>query len=168
MYGGFIPKFITGIAYQRLFNKWAVGVKYEHGLNTVNEQCKNCADALYGTAYLHEDNFYITSDYYFLSGMDAHLLLSAGIDLYYARLRYNGHLEGGFTGEGAVVNNLYRTVGVNPHAGITYFPTRWVFLSLGSGIRYGFSQVDDLIDKNGTTRKEWVVKAPELSIGFRF
>ena len=161
-------KFITGLEYQRLVNKWGFGVKYEHGFNKIEESPKNCADCLSGTGYLREDNVYLTANYAIVDFLDSRLKFHTGVGLYYSNLHFSGEYQGGFDGGGATKNSTYNTLGLSPTASIIYYPTDRLFISLHSTMRYGWSQEFDEISTQDRKTHEFVITAPELKIGVNF
>ena len=168
MYGDYKLKFVSGIEYRRIVNKWEFGVKYEHGFNKIDEFPTDCHDCFYGTGYLREDNVYLTANYSVLNLFNSKLKLNTGIGLYYSNLNYSGDFQGGFSGGGTRKNSTYNTIGLAPSLSVDYYPTPRLFISLNSNFRYGLSQrFDHTLNQKGKLN-EFVITAPELRIGVNF
>jgi hypothetical protein len=168
IYGKFNLKFVAGVEYQRTIKNWNFGVKYEHGLNRINEDCENCADHYYGTGYMRENNFYLTGNYSFAKMFQSKLIFSSGLSIYYSNLNYTGNFSGGFSGFGTRKDDTYNTIGLSPIFNIKYFPIDRLFISLNTNIRFGLSNEYDVVNKQNNKRNEFVINAPELRIGVKF
>lgn len=168
MHGNFQLKLMNGVEYQRLFNKWSFGLKYEHGLNQIEEDPNYCNDCFYGTGYMREDNFYLTSNYSALHLFQSRLILNTGLSLYYSNLDFSGDYSGGWSGGGIAIDRTCNTLGFSPSLSLSYFPTKRLFVSVHSNIRFGWSQELNVL--NGQTRNtnEWVQTAPDLRVGLKF
>lgn len=168
IYGKFNLKFMSSIEYQRTIENWSFGVKYEHGLNKINEDCENCYDHFYGTGYLREDNFYLSGSYSFAQLFNSKLKIYSGLSIYYSNLNYAGNFSGGLSGEGTRKDITYNTIGVAPIFTIKYFPIDRLFISVNSNLRFGLSNVYNVVTKQYLKSKEFVINAPELRIGVKF
>jgi len=161
----FTLKFLSGIAYQRTFNKWDFGFKYEYGLNAIKDIKKNGNDFYNGTGLMKESNFYVTSHYSFANYFNSKIVLSTGLSLYYSYINYSGVFSGGLSGNQIKVNNTYNTIGFSPNFNIKYYPINRLFIALNTNIRYGFNSSND---KFTLKIREVVVNSPELRIGVKF
>lgn len=159
---------MSGVEYQRLVNKWSFGIKYEHGLNKIEEFPTACADCFYGTGYMREDNIYLTSNYSFLNLFNSRLKLNAGVSLYYSNLKFSGDYQGGLSGGGKRANSTYNTFGVAPSLSILYYPIERLYISLNSNLRYGWSKEFETNTHQDRKVNEFVITAPELKIGVNF
>jgi hypothetical protein len=168
IYGKFHLKFVTGLEYQQSSKNWNFGVKYEHGLNTINERCKNCGDHYSGIGYIREDNFYLSGNYSFANVFQSKLIFSSGLSIYYSNLNYTGDFSGGITGSGTRKDATYTTIGLSPVFTINYFPIDRLFISLNTNVRFGLSNEYNAVIKQNNKRKEMVTTAPELKIGVKF
>ncbi|MEN9698889.1 MAG: hypothetical protein RLZZ301_87 [Bacteroidota bacterium] len=161
-------KTISGVEYQRNVQKWNFGVKYEHGFNKINDESDNCNDCYYGTGYMREDNFYLTSNYTVFNLFQSRLKLNAGLGLYYSNLNYSGFFSGGWSGTGIAINSTYNTIGFTPSLSLSYYPTQRIVVSLHSMARYGWGSKWNAPTSTTYKSGEYVVTAPELRIGLRF
>lgn len=169
LYGNFNLKFITGIEYKRLVNKWSFGIKYDHGFNKIKEYPISCADCYIGTGYMREDNIYLTTNYSLLNLANSKLKLLMGLNLYYSNLNFSGEYLGGFSGVGTRKNSTYNTIGLAPSVSIIYYPIERFFISINSNLRFGKSSKLDfysIIQKQKTN--EFVITVPEFKIGVNF
>jgi hypothetical protein len=161
-------KIMNGIEYQRLVNKWSFGLKYEHGLNKIEEYPSFCYDCFFGTGYLREDNFYLTSNYSVLNLFHSRLKLNTGLSFYYSNLNFSGNYTGGFSGGGTKVNSTFNTIGFAPTLSLSYFPTQRIVVTLNSMVRLGWSREFKASTSTSIQTGEHVVTAPELRVGFKF
>ncbi|MFT5778118.1 MAG: hypothetical protein ACI837_001074 [Crocinitomicaceae bacterium] len=166
--GNYNIKYITGIEYQRHVNNWSFGIKYEHGLNKINESSSSCYDCFYGEGYLREDNTYITTNYTILNLFDSKIELNTGLGLYYSNLSYSGDFQGGFSGSGTRMNSTYNTLGLTGSISIIYYPISRLFLSLNTGLRYGRSRGYNHTSNQFIYVNENVLTVPEFKIGVSF
>ncbi len=166
--GDYNLKYITGIEYQRHLNKWSFGIKYEHGLNEIEESSSNCNDCYYGVGLLREDNMYITANYSMLNAFNSKLKLNTDLGLYYSNLNYSGNFQGGFAGTGTRHNSTYNTFGLIPSISILYYPISRFFLAVGTSWRYGGSKVYNHTLNKFNYYSESVLTVPEFKIGVNF
>lgn len=167
-YGDYKLKFMTGIEYQRFVNKWSYGIKYEHGFNKIKEDPTNCNDCFYGTGYMREDNIYLTINYSILDLYNSRLKLNTGLSVYYSNLNFSGDYQGGMSGGGTIANSTYNTFGLAPSISLIYYPTKRLFISLNSNLRYGWSNEFNANSNQYRKINEYVLTAPELKIGVNF
>lgn len=163
-------KILTGIAYKRHFNRWSVGIKYEHGHNIIGDTLRRgeCFDCYYGIGYMREDNIYITGDYTALQLFQSCLQLNVGFDLYYSHLNYSGDFSGGFFGGIWRENRTYNTFGFSPHIEIAYYPIKYLFIAVDASFRLGWGNFSDRENKEHSPANEFVLTSPELRIGVQF
>lgn len=167
IYGKLNGKFLSGIEYQRILNRWSFGLKYEHGLNKIEERCEGCFDASQGTAYIKEDNIYLSGYYSFPKLFQANLEFYSGLSVYYSHLNYSGAFIGGWNGSHDR-NSTYNTLGICPSIGFKYFPLTQLFIAINSSYRVGKSEVKDQIRNSKTKGGESILNIAELRVGVRF
>lgn len=163
-------KFMTGIGYQRHFNRWSVGIKYEHGYNKIEDTNRRgqCSDCYVGTGNIKEDNIYLTSNYSAIDLFNSRLKLNIGMSIYYSYLNYSGDFGGGFAGGIWRENKTYNTFGFAPNISIVYYPIEYLFISIDATYRVGWSKTYNSPSNQHSSGNEFVLTAPELKIGVRF
>lgn len=157
-------KFITGLEYQKLVNKFLWGFKYEYGTNDefVGE---NCFDCRIGTVYTRENNFYLSVQAPLLKSKNHAFILNAGLATYYSNMHYSGRLAGGMTGrELQILNHTIHHLGLAPSLNIQYLSQNQYFLALNSTLRMGLVPMK----KYNSNYRELLINAPELRVGIRF
>lgn len=141
-------KYLAGIEYQRLMNKWSFGIKYEYGFNALEVSGESCSDCYYGTGYLREKNIYLTSYYAVFDLFASRLKLNTGLGIYYSKMNYSGDFQGGFTGDGRRINANISTWGIAPNISAVYYPTTRLFIAVQANVRTGRSQAKDIYSNN--------------------
>lgn len=163
-------KFVTGLEYQRHFNRWSVGIKYEHGYNKIKDiaRYQSCYDCIYGTGYMKEDNVYLTSNYSAFNLFNNQLKFNIGLSVYYSQRNYSGDFWGGYSGGFWRKNSTYNTFGFAPNISIAYYPIDYLFISLDATYRIGWSKMLSFQSYQKSNVNEFVLTSPELKIGVRF
>ncbi len=163
----FQVKIFTGLEYQRIFNKWQLGLKYEHGLNKINDSPKNDYGDIYIKGFLQEDNVYLTSNYTFASLFSSKFTISTGLSLYYSKAYYFGLTLGGNINHTKRFDDNYSSYGISTQININYCPTQKLFISLQSSARFGKGHLYN-ISTFKSPRDEYAYILPELKIGVKF
>lgn len=163
-------KFLAGIEYQRVFNKWSIGIKYEHGYNKIEDISRRgeCYDCFAGTGYMKEDNVYLTGNYSVFNLFNNRLKFNIGLSLYYSYLNYSGDYSGGISGAGKRENSTYNTFGFAPNIAIVFYPIDYLFISVDATYRVGWSKEFNSLNNQHSNINEFVITVPELKIGVRF
>ena len=165
-------KFVTGLEYQRIFNKWRFGIRYEHGYNKINDVNRKgtCYDCIGGTGYLREDNIMLTTNYTLFNLFKSHLKLNIGLGIYYSYSNYSGQFFGGVSGGLHRENTTYNTFGLAPTASVLYYPIERLFIGLKTSARFGISKKHNPFNYVEPDSKvyEFVYTVPELTIGVSF
>lgn len=168
LYNDFHLKFMTGIEYQRSVGRWNVGVKYEHGFNRIDYNNIPCADCLYGSGYIREDNVYLTTNYAAVQLLRNRLRLYTGMGLYYSNLNFSGDFQGGIAGGISRINTRYNTVGIAPSISVVFYPIDKLFIAFNSSMRLGLGNKSTFTSDQMQNAQEVVLTIPELKIGVNF
>ncbi|MBK9593341.1 MAG: hypothetical protein IPO32_18200 [Crocinitomicaceae bacterium] len=93
------PKFVTSLTYERLFSsKWSVVNRIDYCENELNDNCRNCNDAVYGIGQMKEFDVSTGIKRTFKSVKIEKWSWSSELLSYYSWLSYTGDFQGGWSG----------------------------------------------------------------------
>ncbi|MCC6724483.1 MAG: hypothetical protein IT258_08230 [Saprospiraceae bacterium] len=116
------PKGFYRMFYNRHFHRWSWTNSIGYGKNNIKDKEQGCADCFYGTGRMKELVF--TSGLRFRFSILGMTKIKGYLEwgTHFTLFNYSGDFEGGFTGQGTVIDLNSKTWGIYSEAGLTYSP----------------------------------------------
>lgn len=166
------PKLVFGFYYNRTLmeTNWSLFTQVRYGENVIDDDCRQCADHMYGRGAMNEFLVSTNVRYTFLRQKRTYLQPFLQLGAHYVYYRYQGTFRGGFSGS-AVDNrdDRYNGIGFNASTGIKFFLGKHFTATIQSQFRVGFTVKAITVNISDYTRPHFVIHQPfGLKVGYRF
>jgi len=163
------PKFLTSAYYLNQLNKrWSWNSQIEYGENSLNDNCRGCADHIYGKGQYSELNVFTGMKFTLNANKEWRLKYNLGLDIYASRLNYSGYFEGGWSGGLYFRNNTYWVMGGQLLLGLNCAISKRVIISSNTSLRIGYGFQKNLYTPETLYYSSGAFTATKLSIGYLF
>jgi hypothetical protein len=163
------PKLLTSLYYLNQLNKrWSWNSQIEYGENSLNDNCRSCADHIYGKGQYSELSVFSGLKFTLNANKEWRLKYNLGLDIYASRLNYSGYFEGGWSGGFYFRNNTYWVVGGQLGLGLNYAISKRIIISSNTSLRIGYGFQKNLYTPETLYYSSGALTATKLSIGYLF